>query len=199
MPITPLHGLAFIFIYFKNKRRVDPLALMVSATFIDLEPLYYFLLGEPLDHRFLHGFTLALTAYSILLTFGVYVAERLFEGKLWTAYNIVRLNPVQVKYPLLNIYGLSLFGGFSHIFLDMFTHEKMPYVLYPFTNGNPFYIGQASIIVEITVILLTIYSLNCWLKDNSKHRKLEDSNPYRRFRNEKPREAIVPVLNLTMR
>jgi hypothetical protein len=178
MPITPLHGLAFIFIYFKNKRRVDPLALMVSATFIDLEPLYYFLLGEPLDHRFWHGFTLALTVYPILLTFGVYVAERLFEGKLWTAYNMVRLNPVQVKYPLLNIYGLSLLGGFSHVFLDMFTHEKMPYVLYPFINGNPFYIGQASIIVEITVILLTIYSLNCWLKDNSKHRKLERVYPY---------------------
>jgi hypothetical protein len=32
-------------------------------------------------------------------------------------------------------------------------------------NGNPFYAWQASIIVEIVVIVLSIYSLNCWLKN----------------------------------
>jgi len=165
MPITPLHALAFMFLYFKNKRFVDPLALAVSTTLIDLEPLYYYLLGEPLTHRVLHGFTLALTAYPILTALGVYFAEHSFEVKLWAVYEMVQLNPVKVKYPLLNIYLISLFGGFSHVFLDAFTHEQMFWVLYPFTYGNSFYTGHMSIIMEITVILLTFYSLICWLKD----------------------------------
>jgi hypothetical protein len=58
--LHPFHALSFMFLYFKDKRHIDPLALAVSTTFIDLEPLYYVLLGEPLDHRVWHGFTLAL-------------------------------------------------------------------------------------------------------------------------------------------
>ena len=164
MPYTPFHALSFMFLYFKDKGRIDPLALAVSTTFIDLEPLYYILLGEPLDHRVWHGFTLALTIYPILATIGVYVVERLFENKLLAFYKWARLKPLKARYPLRNIYLLSLFGGFSHIILDMFTHREMLWVLYPFMNGNPFYTWQASIIVEIVVIVLSIYSLNCWLK-----------------------------------
>lgn len=165
MPITPLHGLAFAFLYFKDKQRVDPLALAVSTTFVDIEPLYYILLGEPLDHRIFHGFTLALTVYPILVALGVYIVERLFADKLFSLYRKMRLNPVKAKYPMLNVYFLSLFGGFSHVFLDMLTHSEMFWVLYPFTHGNPFYNGQTSVIVEIAVILLVLYSLKCWLKD----------------------------------
>ncbi|MEM3703829.1 MAG: DUF4184 family protein [Candidatus Bathyarchaeia archaeon] len=165
MPITPLHFSAFIFLYFKDKKRVDPIALAVSTTFIDLEPLYYLLLRECPTHRVWHGFTSALTIYPILVTLGVYFLENLFGGKLWIALEKMGLDTFQVNYPILNIYLISLFGGLSHIFLDMFTHEQMSWVLYPFTYGNPFYIGEASTIVEILVILLTIYSLSCWLKD----------------------------------
>jgi len=164
MPLTPLHGLAVLFLYFKNKRRIDPLALVASATFVDLEPLYYILIGEPLDHQIWHGFALALTVYPVLITVIVYAVERLFENKLWSAYTALRLKPPQVQYPLLSIYLCCLFGGFSHIFFDMFTHESMPYVLYPLVFGNPFYIGQASIIVEIAVIALALYSVFCWAK-----------------------------------
>jgi len=165
MPLTPFHALAFLFLYFRDKKRIDPLALTVSTTFIDIEPLYYIILGEPLDHRVWHGFTLALTIYPILTTVGVYIAERFFEKRLWAVYNWLRLKPIKVKYPLLNIYLLSLFGGFSHIFLDMFTHHEMFWVLYPFANGNPFYNRWASIAVKVAVILLCTYSLRCWLKD----------------------------------
>lgn len=165
MPITPLHGLAFTFLYFKDKQRVDPLALIVSTTFIDLEPLYCILLGEPLDHRIFHGFTLALTVYPVLVALGVYVAERLFTNKLLALYGKVRINPIKVKYPLVNIYLLCLFGGFTHVFLDMFTHDEMFWVLYPLTYGNPFYMGPPSTVVEVAVILLTLYSLKCWMKD----------------------------------
>ena len=75
MPITPFHATAFLFLYFKDKQRVDPLALIISTTFIDLEPLYYIIQGEPLDHRVWHGFTLALTIYPILVTFAVYLMD----------------------------------------------------------------------------------------------------------------------------
>ncbi|MEM3623579.1 MAG: DUF4184 family protein [Candidatus Bathyarchaeia archaeon] len=164
MPITPLHALSLMFLYFKDKKHIDPLALTVSATFVDLEPLYYLLVGEPLDHRIWHGFALALTAYPILVTMGVYVVERLFEKKLLAVYNALRLKPKQAQYPILTIYLCSLLGSFTHIFFDMFTHKDMPYVIYPLAYENPFYLGNAAIIVEIVVILLAAYSLFEWFK-----------------------------------
>jgi hypothetical protein len=167
MPITPLHGLAILFLYFKDKRRIDPLALMVSATFIDLEPLYYLLIGETSGHRIWHGFALVLTIYPVLVTIGVYLVEYFFKGRLWSVYEAVRLKPTKVQYPLLSIYLCSLFGGFSHIFFDMFTHKNMPYVIYPLVYGNPFYSVQASVIVEIAVVLLSIYSCALWLKQRT--------------------------------
>ena len=51
MPLTPMHGLAVFFLYFKAKNKIDPLALIASAIVIYLKPLYYTLIGEPLDHR----------------------------------------------------------------------------------------------------------------------------------------------------
>jgi hypothetical protein len=164
MALTPFHALAFMFLYFRNKRIVDPLALAVSTTFIDLEPLYYLLMGEPLDHRLLHGFALALTIYPILVIFGVYVLERLLDKRLWLIYVRLRLKPIQVRYPLWIICINSFLGGISHVFLDMFTHRDMLYVIYPMAYGNPFYIGQASVLVDAAVIILAIYSCLIWLR-----------------------------------
>jgi len=162
MPVTPLHGLAFMFLYFRDKRRIDPLALIVSATFIDLEPFYYFIIHEPLDHRIWHGFAASLTVYPILVMIGAFVVERFFEEELFSAYNSLRLKPNQVRYSLSKIYLCSLVGGVSHVSLDMFTHKDMPYVIYPLANGNPFYLGTASITVELAVILLVVYSCLRW-------------------------------------
>jgi hypothetical protein len=164
MPLPPLHGLAVFFSHFKSKGRIDPLALFASATFIDLEPLYCFLIGEPLDHGLWHGFALALTIYPVLISLGVFFVERLFESKLWSTYTILRLKPEKVRYSLMSVYVCSLFGGSSHVFFDMFTHESMPYVVYPLVFGNPFYLGQAAIAVEATVVALALYSVFCWLK-----------------------------------
>jgi len=175
MPLTPLHGIAVLFLHFKDKKRIDPLALLASATLIDLEPLYYFLIREPLDHRILHGFALTLTIYPVLIGLAVYFVERLFENKLWSAYNALRLKPHQVKYSLSSIYLCCLVGGSSHVFFDMFTHESMSYVIYPLVFGNPFYIGQASGVVEVTVVALTAYSVFCW----SKTQKLVNTERFR--------------------
>ncbi|MEJ5327398.1 MAG: DUF4184 family protein [Candidatus Bathyarchaeia archaeon] len=162
MPLTPFHGLAVLSLYFRRKRTIDPLALSASATIVDLEPLYYLLIGEPLDHQIWHGFALVLTVYNILIAVAVYVVERFFESTLLSTYNALRLKSPRVRYPLRNIYLCCLFGGFSHIFFDMFTHEQMPYLIYPLFFGNPFYLGQASVIVEALVVALALYSVFCW-------------------------------------
>ncbi|MEM2130489.1 MAG: DUF4184 family protein, partial [Candidatus Bathyarchaeia archaeon] len=155
---------AVLSLYFKRKRTIDPLALSASATFVDLEPLYYLLIGEPLDHQIWHGFALVLTVYPLLIAVGVYAMERFFENKLLSMYGALRLKPPQVNYSLGAIYLCCLLGGFSHIFFDMFTHEHMPYVVYPLFFGNPFYLGQASGIVAAAVIALACYSVFCWRK-----------------------------------
>jgi hypothetical protein len=164
MPAPPVHALAVLFPYFKRKNWFDPLALAASATVIDLESLYYFLLGEPLDHRIWHGFAFTLTVYPVSVGLAVYFTERLLEKKLLPAYNTLRLKPERVRYPLSSIYLCCLVGGFSHVFFDMFTHESMPYVLYPLLYGNPFYLGQARFIVEGAVVALAVYSVYWWWK-----------------------------------
>jgi len=126
MLITLLHGLTSMFVYFKDRRRVDPLALIVSATFIDLEPLYYFLIGESLDHRIWHGFAISFTVYPVLIILGVFTIEHFFDGRLWSTYDSLRIKPYQVRYSPGRIYLSSLIGGVSHVFFDMLTHENMP-------------------------------------------------------------------------
>ena len=166
MPLTPLHGLAVLFLYFKRKRSVDPLALFASATIVDLEPLYYILSGEFLNHHMMwHGYALILTIYPILITFALYVVERFFEKQLLSTYTALRFKPEKVRYSLLSIYLCCLIGGFSHIFFDMFTHESLPYVVYPLVFGNPFYLGPAAVIVELIVVALALYSVYCWVKN----------------------------------
>ena len=164
MPLTPLHGLAVLFLYFKRKRIVDPLALFASATIVDLEPLYYTLIGEFFDHRVWHGYALILTIYPVIISLAVYLVERFFEKQLWSTYTALRFKPEKVRYSLLSIYLCCLVGGFSHIFFDMFTHESLPYVVYPLVFGNPFYLGPAAVIVELIVVALALYSVYCWSK-----------------------------------
>ena len=164
MPLPPVHGLAVLLLYFKRKDSFDPLALVASATVVDLEPLYYVLVGEVFSHRVWHGYALALTVYPILVALAVFVVERFFGKQLWSAYSVLRLKPEKTRYSLLSIYLCCLVGGFSHVFFDMFTHQVMPYVVYPLFSGNPFYLGWASGIVESAAIILAAYSVYCWFK-----------------------------------
>lgn len=171
MSLPIFHALSFMFLYFKDKRRFDPLALVVSSTFIDLEPLYYFLVMKPINHRALHGFALALTIYPVLVSLGLYAVEYLFTEKLQCLYGRLKLGATHVRYPILTIYFCSLLGGFTHIFFDMFTHENMPYVVYPVAYGNLFYLGKASVIVELIITLLAVYSLLLCINERRKSLK----------------------------
>lgn len=150
-------------LYLGFKSKIDPLPLLISSTFVDIEPLYFLLIGEPNDHGILHSyFTILL--FSVLIVFILYFAERHYENKLWSVYSKLRLNPDRVKYPLLSVYLTFLVGGFSHMFFDMLTHKSLPYVLYPLTLGNPFYLGQASFVVDVIVAVVAFGSVFWWLK-----------------------------------
>ena len=164
MPLPPIHGLTSLLPYFKSKTTFDPLALVASATFVDLEPLFYIFTGQQLDHQIWHGYALGLTIYPILVGLLVYVTERLLENRLRSAYTIIGFKPTRVRYQPLALYYSCLLGSFSHLFFDMFTHKNMPYVIYPLTYGNPFYIGRASGIVELITVGLAVLSIFLWWK-----------------------------------
>ena len=138
---------------------------MISATIIDLEPLYYLVLGDwAFHHRVWHSYFVALVVFPFLISFVVYLVERRFDQKLLATYDKLKLKPTRLRYSLLMIYVSCLIGGFSHIFFDMFTHESLPYVLYPLFYGNPFYLGQATFIVEGLAAGLAVDSVYCWWK-----------------------------------
>jgi hypothetical protein len=171
MPLPPAHALSVFFLYFKGKRFIDPLALLMSATFVDLEPLYYILIGNSLDHQIWHGYLLLLTIYPLLITLAACIIERLLDGRLLSAYNALGLKPIKARYSLLIVYASCLVGSLSHIFFDMFTHETLPFVIYPFSVGsNPFYLAGFSGLVEGVVVVLALYSIFCWVNSAKSQR-----------------------------
>lgn len=158
------------------------MALAASTTVIDVEPLYYVLMGDPFTHRIWHSYALALIVFPILVSISVYLLERHFKEKLLSTYNVIKLKPPQANYSITTIYVSCLIGGFSHVFFDMFTHENLPYVMYPFFYGNPFYLGQARFIVEGLVAALAVYALYCWWMD-SKIQAATRSSENSKYRN----------------
>ncbi len=109
----------------------------------------------------------------------MFIVEYLFNKKLWSIYTVLRLRPENPHYSLLNIYLGYLIGGFSHIFLDMFVHQTMPYVVYPLAIGNPFYLGTASIIVELLAVALSIVSIYFWIKTAKTNKKHKTKKAFR--------------------
>src|SRR4030067_137465 len=102
---------------------------MNLATIIDLESLYYWLLGDPLNHRIWHSYLFALVVFPVLITLALYFVERRFEPKLSSTYNLLKLKPTPAKYSPYIIFLSCVIGGFSHAFLHLFTHQNLPYVL----------------------------------------------------------------------
>ncbi len=115
-------------------------------------------------HGLWHSYFFVLTIYPIILSLVLYIMETQFEKTILGVYRAFRFFPKKVRYPLGTIYLSSLVGGVSHIFLDMWVHENSAYVLFPFYEGNPFWIGEWSIIIYGLVIFLSIYTVLLWLK-----------------------------------
>ena len=140
MPLPPVHGLAALSPYFKNKKLLDPLALEAGATFVDLESFVYILLGQSMDHQWFHSYLVALTIYPVLAGLFVFCTERFLEGNVRSAYAKLKFQTTQVKYAPLTIYLCCLAGGLTHLLFDMWTHQNLPYIIYPIQTGNPFFI-----------------------------------------------------------
>jgi hypothetical protein len=164
LPPNPLHFSAVAPLHFKWPEAFDITALLVSSTFVDLELLYYFLIGKPMSHGLWHSYLFVLTIYPVVLSLIVYVAERTIEKTIFGVYRVFRFFPKKVKYSFKTIYLCCLFGGISHIFFDMWIHENSPYVLFPFYEGNPFWIGEWEIIIYVVVALLSFYAVFLWIK-----------------------------------
>jgi hypothetical protein len=172
LPPNPLHFSAIAPLHFKRPETFDITALLCSSTFVDLELLYYFLIGKSMSHGLWHSYFFVLTIYPVVLSLVVYVAERRLDTTISSVYRFFRFFPKKLRYSFKTIYFCCLIGGASHIFFDMWVHETSPYVLFPFYDENPFWIGEWSIIIYMIVSLLSVYTVFLWIRQMQIHRKL---------------------------
>lgn len=150
----------------------DITALLCSSTFVDLRLFYFLLLTRsPIGHGLWHSYLFVLTIYPVVLSLLVYVAERRFEKTIFGVYRFFRFFPKKVRYSFKTIYLCCLIGGVSHIFFDMWVHENSSYVIFPFYEGNPFWIGEWGIIILVVVGLLSLYTVFLWIRQMRIHRK----------------------------
>lgn len=171
-----MHTLAVLPIYFRLVKRIDPLALVISSSIVDLEPFFVLVFGlQQPPHGFWHSY-FAMLLLSVPLMFVVYLFESKASRIVERGYKLVRFDSVPVKYPLRTVFLTNVFGGFSHIFFDMFTHRSFAYVLYPMIKfPNPFWMGlEVAMIVEALVILLSAFSLWLWIKSFWKKKATRD-------------------------
>ena len=171
MPANPFHFLAIAPLHFRRPENFDITALLFSSTSVDLELLYYFLTEKHMNHGLWHSYFFVLTIYPVVLSLIVYVTERKLDKTIFRVYRFFRFFPKKVRYSFKTIYSCCLIGGVSHIFFDMWTHETSPYILFPFYEENPFWIGEWSIIIIVLVSLLSLYTVLLWIRQMHSHRK----------------------------
>lgn len=164
MPPNPLHFSAIAPLHFKWPKSFDITALLFSSTLVDVELLVFHLNGEPMIHGFWHSYLFVLTIYPTVLSPILYFAERRIGKKIDRIYRLFKFFPETVCYPLKTIYSSCLVGGVSHIFFDMWVHQNSSWVLFPFCEGNLFWIGEWSIIVFGLVTLLSLYAVFLWIR-----------------------------------
>lgn len=167
MPLTPLHILAFLWVYFLTHRRIDPTALILSTSLIDLEALAGIYLKMP--HWVWHSYFGAIV-FSIPLALFLYLFEHRANGFLTRTYGAFSV-PFQGRpYGFRMVYITYALGSTSHVFLDSLTHRSFPLVFFPFvTSPNPFWFGfEFAWMVYAILVLLSVYSLVLWIKSSSK-------------------------------
>jgi hypothetical protein len=171
VPANPLHFLAIAPLYFRMPEKFDVTALLISSTFVDLELLYYLFVENHMSHGFWHSYLFVLTFYPVGLTLIIYIIEKGFPKSIRSVYNVFRFYPKKVSYSIKTVYFSCLFGGISHIFFDMWGHEHSPYVLFPFYEKNPFWVGDWNIIVLVLLIFLSLYTVFLWIKQMQSYQK----------------------------
>jgi len=169
LPANPLHFLSIAPLVFRRAKTFDITALLYSSTLVDLELLFPLLTGQPPHHGFWHSYFFVLTVYPVALSLVVYTIETRFDRTISNIHRFFRFSPEKVRYPFRTIYFCCLIGGVSHIFSDMWVHEISPYVLFPFYEGNPFWIGEWSTIIHLLVSLLSLYTIFLWIRQLRSH------------------------------
>lgn len=166
MALNPLHALALLPIYFKRPLWIDPLAITISSTFVDIEVAWLFLSGSSTTHGIWHSAVVAVTVYPLLVTALAVALEWRCPRQTEGVFRFMRWDTRKARYPLKAVYLCSLLGGLSHIFFDMWTHPDSGYILWPFivSNTNPFFIGRWGYAVEGAAVMLSAYALFLWYK-----------------------------------
>lgn len=162
MVFTALHYLAIAPLQFKMRDKIDPIALVLSTTLIDIEPLVGFFTGN--YHWVLHSFFGA-GVFSVFIAFAVFALERGDSFVISFVYRALGLEKREHKLRFVLL--TSVLGGTSHVLLDAFTHRSFPYVLFPFrASANPFWMGfGVGHLVQAVAILLSLYSVYLWSKN----------------------------------
>ncbi|MBN1682127.1 DUF4184 family protein [Candidatus Bathyarchaeota archaeon] len=165
MPANPLHFLAVLPLHLKSPDKFDALSLLVSSTFVDLEMVVMVLLGKPMTHGIMHSYIMIFTFYPLILSITIYTLFKKTNKKMKKIYEYFKFNQESIDLTFKQIYVNCLVGGVSHLFLDMWTHEYSMYLFYPITTVNPFWLGQASILVTSITIIASIYSVLLWWRN----------------------------------
>ena len=163
MAPNPLHALVLLPLYFKRPDIFDPAALVISATVVDLEVVYAYIMGYPSPHLALHSFFAVLTIYPVVTSLVTHVLERKMARRIGWIYRKLRWEE-RVVYPFRTIFACSVLGGFSHMLIDVWTHPVSPFIFWPFAcfPSNPLYLGAWSVAIDAVVVLLGAYALYLW-------------------------------------
>ena len=120
MPFTPLH-LGFSIFVFGIFPFMDPIALLIGAVIIDLEPIFYLITGIGQMHGIMHS------------TLGVMVFVLPTTLLSWLCYKFIKL---EKYFPKFNVY-LSLLSGtlalYSHVIFDGILYPEIM-LFYPFSK-----------------------------------------------------------------
>lgn len=162
MPANPLHFLTILPLYYRRSELFDPLALFISSILVDFEMVIQLLLGESMHHGLWHSYLFVITIFPVALAVLIFIIESSKWEKCCNYIMFLGNNMPHQKYSILNIYISCLVGGISHIFLDMWTHEISPYIMYPQVGVNSFWLGDFHTYVLFVVVSVSIYSLNLW-------------------------------------
>ncbi len=160
MPFTPFHFGAVLWLYFASRKRVDALALGISSIVIDIEPVVKLWLDLPDKHGFFHSY-FAVIILSVPISLLSWTIQRKAPGFSRSWYKLLLLRPPNSRVTFVGIFGASLAGGVSHVFLDSFTHMTFKFPFYPvLLNPNPFWLGiEVARTVQTAAVLLSVVSL----------------------------------------
>lgn len=131
MPFTPFHFAPGAALHALAPRQLSFMAFAGANVLVDVEPLYFMLIGQAPLHRFFHtyiGVTLVMVATMALFLLARWTARRVWlpNPGNWQA---LHLRPVMLG---------AAAGSYSHIVLDSVMHADIR-PLSPFSPANPLY------------------------------------------------------------